>query len=112
MKITYLEFFLEGIANAEAQSGWETYTLDLSMIYSGKLANVHPLWNYVLNKYVMYTCQHYAWVRLPIDLSGLTCLLCVFLEQDIDKYKTFSMLPRDISQQIFNELVYSQRLNH
>lgn len=30
--------------------------------------------------------------------------------QDIDRYNTFSMLPRDISQQIFNELVYSQSL--
>ncbi|PQQ18600.1 hypothetical protein Pyn_03263 [Prunus yedoensis var. nudiflora] len=27
--------------------------------------------------------------------------------KDIDKYNTFSMLPRDISQQIINELVYS-----
>lgn len=30
--------------------------------------------------------------------------------QDIDKYTTFSDLPRDISQQIFDELVCSQRL--
>ncbi|KAL0010776.1 hypothetical protein SO802_005884 [Lithocarpus litseifolius] len=30
--------------------------------------------------------------------------------EDIDRFNTFSMLPRDISQQIFNELVYSQRL--
>lgn len=30
--------------------------------------------------------------------------------EDIDKYTDFSMLPRDISQQIFNELVSSQRL--
>lgn len=30
--------------------------------------------------------------------------------QDISKYSTLSMTPRDISQQIFNELVYSQRL--
>ncbi|CAH9092089.1 unnamed protein product [Cuscuta epithymum] len=31
--------------------------------------------------------------------------------EDIDKYNSFSMLPRDISQQIFDELVYSQSLN-
>ncbi|KAJ4957922.1 hypothetical protein NE237_025033 [Protea cynaroides] len=30
--------------------------------------------------------------------------------EDMDNYSTFSMLPRDISQQIFNELVYSNRL--
>lgn len=37
--------------------------------------------------------------------------LCIYkICQDIDKYETFSMLPRDISQQIFNELVYSHRL--
>lgn len=30
--------------------------------------------------------------------------------EDIDKYSTFSVLPRDISQQIFDELVCSQRL--
>ncbi|XP_031283926.1 uncharacterized protein LOC116142640 [Pistacia vera] len=32
------------------------------------------------------------------------------IREDIDRYNTFSMLPRDISQQIFNELVNSQRL--
>lgn len=41
----------------------------------------------------------------------LAYLFCIFFEQDIDRYSTFSMLPRDISQQIFNELVYSHRLN-
>lgn len=30
--------------------------------------------------------------------------------QDIDKHSTFAMLPRDLSQQIFNELVNSNRL--
>lgn len=39
-----------------------------------------------------------------------TNLLDSFLLQDIDKYTTFSMLPRDVSQQIFNELVSSQCL--
>lgn len=32
------------------------------------------------------------------------------LLQDIDKYSSFSMLPRDVSQQIFNELVSSHSL--
>ena len=59
MKITYPEFFLEGIANVEAQSGREPHCLDLSMIYSGELTNVHPLCNYVLNKYVRYTPASY-----------------------------------------------------
>ncbi|THG01197.1 hypothetical protein TEA_018431 [Camellia sinensis var. sinensis] len=37
--------------------------------------------------------------------------LCIYkICKDIDKHTTFSMLPRDISQQIFNELVYSQCL--
>lgn len=40
---------------------------------------------------------------LRTDFSAL-------LLQDIDKYSTFSVLPRDISQQIFDELVRSQRL--
>lgn len=31
--------------------------------------------------------------------------------KDINKYSTFSMLPRDISQQIFDDLVYSQCLS-
>lgn len=31
--------------------------------------------------------------------------------KDINKYSTFSMLPRDISQQIFDDLIYSQCLN-
>ncbi|KAJ0029818.1 hypothetical protein Pint_13845 [Pistacia integerrima] len=30
--------------------------------------------------------------------------------EDIDKYTSFSMLPRDISQQIFNELIFSHGL--
>ncbi|KAK2982822.1 hypothetical protein RJ640_021312 [Escallonia rubra] len=37
--------------------------------------------------------------------------LCVYkIREDINRHSTFSMLPRDISQQIFNELVYSQTL--
>ncbi|KAL5988090.1 hypothetical protein ACLOJK_035853 [Asimina triloba] len=37
--------------------------------------------------------------------------LCVYkIREDIDKYSSFSMLPRDISQQIFNELVDSHCL--
>jgi hypothetical protein len=37
--------------------------------------------------------------------------LCVRkIQEDIDRYTKFSDLPRDISQQIFDELVYSQRL--
>lgn len=32
------------------------------------------------------------------------------MQQDIDKCSSFSMLPRDISQQIFNELVLSHSL--
>lgn len=37
--------------------------------------------------------------------------LHIFLsQQDIGTYRTFSMLPRDITQLIFNELVFSQRL--
>lgn len=37
-------------------------------------------------------------------------ITAIFIQQDIDKYNTFSMLPRDISQLIFNNLVYSRRL--
>ncbi|KAL4388455.1 hypothetical protein GQ457_09G008260 [Hibiscus cannabinus] len=37
--------------------------------------------------------------------------LCTYkIREDIDNYASFSMLPRDLSQQIFNELVNSQRL--
>lgn len=37
--------------------------------------------------------------------------LCVQkISEDLDRHKTFSMLPRDISQQILNNLVYSRRL--
>ncbi|KAK8595165.1 hypothetical protein V6N13_016069 [Hibiscus sabdariffa] len=37
--------------------------------------------------------------------------LCTYkIREDIDNYGSFSMLPRDLSQQIFNELVNSQRL--
>lgn len=37
--------------------------------------------------------------------------LCTYeICEKIDQYGSFSMLPRDISQQIFNELVFSQRL--
>ncbi|KAJ0634386.1 putative leucine-rich repeat domain superfamily [Helianthus annuus] len=37
--------------------------------------------------------------------------LCIYkISEEIDQYGTFSTLPRDISQQIFNELVDSQRL--
>lgn len=53
---------------------------------------------------------HYTCFRFPSDLSKLTGCFSFSLEQDIDKYTTFSILPRDISQQIFNELVCSQRL--
>lgn len=41
------------------------------------------------------------------------CLLGLTFEslwQDIGRYSSFSMLPRDVSQQIFNELVYSNCL--
>lgn len=43
---------------------------------------------------------------MPFDYLTLG----VFTGQDIENYGSFSMLPRDISQQIFNELVYSHRL--
>ncbi|KEH28673.1 F-box/LRR protein, putative [Medicago truncatula] len=37
--------------------------------------------------------------------------LCVQkISEDLDRHNTFSMLPRDISQQILNNLVYSRRL--
>ncbi|KAI6672017.1 hypothetical protein NL676_006902 [Syzygium grande] len=39
--------------------------------------------------------------------------LCVQkITEDIGTYRTFSMLPRDITQLIFNELVFSQRLTN
>lgn len=44
------------------------------------------------------------------DINSLSNLFFPYPLQDIDGYRTFSMLPRDISQQIFDELVYSQRL--
>lgn len=34
----------------------------------------------------------------------------LYSTQDLDRHNTFSMLPRDISQQILNNLVYSRRL--
>lgn len=37
-------------------------------------------------------------------------LVFLMVLQDINKYSSFSMLPRDISQQIFNELVESRCL--
>lgn len=49
-------------------------------------------------------------IKLPKLFSRHSDCYIFFLKQDIDKYSTFSMLPRDISQQIFNELVCSQRL--
>nr|POE84257.1 f-box/lrr-repeat protein 20 [Quercus suber] len=37
--------------------------------------------------------------------------LCIYkIREDIDKYSSFSILPRDISQQIFNELIHSRCL--
>ncbi|XP_022889755.1 F-box/LRR-repeat protein 14-like isoform X4 [Olea europaea var. sylvestris] len=37
--------------------------------------------------------------------------LCIYkIREDINKYSTLSMLPRDLSQQIFDDLVYSQCL--
>ena len=45
----------------------------------------------------------------PIDL-GVFHGFITFL-QDISKYSSFSMLPRDISQQIFNELAESHCLS-
>ncbi|KAK0572857.1 hypothetical protein LWI29_038205 [Acer saccharum] len=37
--------------------------------------------------------------------------LCIYkIRENIDKYTSFSMLPRDLSQQIFNELVFSNGL--
>lgn len=44
---------------------------------------------------------------LPFSLAF--CLTSWYL-QDINKYSSFSVLPRDLSQQIFNELVASNRL--
>lgn len=43
--------------------------------------------------------------KLNLSIDKPFCLL-----KDIDKYGTFSMLPRDISQQIFDDLVCSQCL--
>ncbi|KAI7757280.1 hypothetical protein M8C21_019191, partial [Ambrosia artemisiifolia] len=54
--------------------------------------------------------------RACMDNKGVTICpslmeLCIYkISEEIDQYGTFSALPRDISQQIFNELVYSQRL--
>lgn len=44
-------------------------------------------------------------IKLNLSIDKPFCLL-----KDIDKYGTFSMLPRDISQQIFDDLVCSQCL--
>nr|XP_025617502.1 F-box/LRR-repeat protein 14 isoform X13 [Arachis hypogaea] len=44
------------------------------------------------------------------DCPSLLELCIKKINEDIDRYNTFSMLPRDISQQIFNKLVCSQRL--
>lgn len=68
---------------------------------------------------LMDLCIHK--IREVLSFSGLACfwgsfisgimpIFPFFLLQDIAKYKTFSMLPRDISQQIFNDLVYSRCL--
>ncbi|XP_010313816.1 uncharacterized protein [Solanum lycopersicum] len=53
-------------------------------------------------------------VDCPLGRNNCPSLmeLCVHrIRKDLDKYKSFSMLPRDISQLIFNNLVYSNRLS-
>lgn len=56
---------------------------------------------------ILYDILYVGWDPDFLYL-GLSLLLLFY--QDIDRYNTFYMLPRDISQQIFNELVYSQHL--
>ncbi|KVI06054.1 Leucine-rich repeat, cysteine-containing subtype [Cynara cardunculus var. scolymus] len=83
MKKVDIEVYLEDIPEMEARSGWEPLFIEQLLTVKRERRHVRPSWNCAFMKSVKYK---------------------------IDQYGSFSMLPRDISQQIFNELVFSQRL--
>ena len=50
------------------------------------------------------------WVCEFVCMDHCYLIVLCWFKQDIDKYSSFSILPRDISQQIFNELIHSRCL--
>ena len=62
-------------------------------------------------KYARYILFHMVQNGQIIIFLTWTDCFSILLNQDIDKYSTFSMLPRDIGQQIFDDLVHSLLLN-
>jgi hypothetical protein len=61
---------------------------------------------------VARVCKVVLWLLVFILRDGMSSPFLITHQylQDIDKYSTFTMLPRDLSQQIFNKLVESNCL--
>lgn len=118
-RVIYEEGLLQGTQKVAVRNGCYYHCLDVPLMFiMGDKGSVPLLWSSVLLE--LERCFHFLWV-----LSNILCGFCfeassrlrtsyddldTFL-QDISKYSSFSMLPRDISQQIFNELVESHCLS-
>lgn len=107
LKIVYKEGSLQGFYKNGVQGGYQHHFLGPCGNVSQEEAVVLLSWSYALIKYVRY-------------LLSLTCLVGISLicfsshmllsRWDVDKYKSFSMPSRDITQQIFSELLFSHCL--
>ena len=108
LRIEYGEGFLDAIVKVQVQNGWGPHLLDPMIIFRQEEVS-HLSWNYASAEYArLFSFFALCCVRIVLFYSLLK--LYFKLYQDISKYKSFSMLPRDISQQIFNELVMSHYL--
>lgn len=121
----------EDIAIVGVQSGWPHLFLGQLPMCLLEVGNVHHSWTYASGRSPRQFWLSENVIGWILDLYTSSCLpFFVFLVeafyllftypfipifiislQDIGKYSSFSMLPRDITQLIFNELVYSQHLS-
>lgn len=114
-----MEEFREDFVKVEALNGWGLHLLEHLWMLFKEIEDVHLSWNCVFIRFVKYVqLSHSVHVCLNIGFLNekgifflnLDSAFLVILLKDINKYSTLSMLPRDLSQQIFDDLVYSQCL--
>lgn len=118
MRVIQGEVFVGGTQKVAVQNGSYYRCLDvLLMLLRRAKGSAHPSWNFVSLKserwfpfpWIVVNEIYIYFFETSIDLEAWGDVLTLL--QDISKYSTFSMLPKDISQQIFNELVESHCLS-
>lgn len=106
LKIVYKEGSLQGFYKNGVQGGYQHHFLGPCGNVSQEEAVVLLSWSYALIKYVRYLLSLTLTCLVGISLICFSSHM-LLSRRDVDKYKSFSMPPRDITQQIFSELVFS-----